>query len=1282
MALVRVAAIAVLAAMTLGGEAADYAPGGPTRTVTIPLEIVAGKVCWFDARTARVLDVVPAGMGGEHVVLEAESPARYLRDPRAHRADAPLPRDDTASAGGYMDDLVFARYEFGAEPSGRYVVWARVATPPGRSRFVDYVNGRPVGRFFEEENEEAQGWHWVKRGEADLRPGMNRLEIASFRAPFPKLDKLVLSRDAEWQPEEVGPPMHTEEVGGGLVETADVVIPGLRAVLAVHPAAREGVEVSMSRDGGRTWADADSGARRDPRPPDGDAAPVRVRLLVDPYTAGRGPIGPLALTAAVDPERCVVLEHGHTRMLVDGSNGGLFLLENMTTGEAVVSPGRARPLVSVDFKKAGEAAWTRVSPESVTQLIGVLDSTGRRWVQQVKSTEERTVAPESVVHGDNSLTVTYLFAPEGLGKARVQYVIEPGERETWRFAVTAECLEGPADVVAVTFPTLEHVRIGESGLDDRQLRLQSFGHETIHPGRAPLRDRRYLGGIVLPWTTVYDEDGGLYLGSHDPAATNTLFTSVAGGLTAEHFDMSTRKLEDLKPGEKQTWEYRLGAHPGAWHWGADRYREWFYGTHGEADYPEWMLTCDGWFNLQAENYKKHFRFSQLPDWLTTARATGLDWLQVWGQFSYDGGACCASFYALSPLYGGADGWKAAASEVTRRGGRLGGYFIFHDLDMLPLATEHFLGHFKRDEYPADTPWVDPDYLQRMRLISDPTGAIPPWPPPAEKIAEYRERIAEHQRLYAAGERARAIEWLTTCYVNDPEWWEYLRYWIVDKYAKEYGCNTVYIDVLGTGSAAESFDPRRGHNGDGGWGRGKMLLAKRVAESAREFNPEFGATMEGMGDLTGLYYASMCSGVYRGGRNVMRYTFPERIFIHGRTNPASGGTVVDRFLETYLEGMRFDIVGYPTAIEVCLLALQRQFTPWLYEARFRDTIGLTVPDPRVRARLLLKESEGMQGALVTVVNRERLEGVRLTVDEAETGPVQAAFSVGLSGAVAPLELAREGQRVTFAAPNELAATVLLVSRPSDDEPLWPVLMTRWTEPAAVEVTLLNLTGRRQSGACRIADLAYTEPFEGRTEAPRASELLTTREARYDVAPWQTQTVRFPMTSPHDLQWTVRARVEATASGGRTITREMYVTPQILDRSFEFRGNATDQAVDGSRSFELPPSDEGYQHRLQGMWLMPGHRYRLSVKMRRSGFDARVLGTRLSITAHSGAPPDKQHPVDRTLPNEWQTIKDEFETPPELIRAAIYLYNVTSPDSAWFDDLRVEDLGPVTPTAGGE
>jgi len=108
--------------------------------------------------------------------------------------------------------------------------------------------------------------------------------------------------------------------------------------------------------------------------------------------------------------------------------------------------------------------------------------------------------------------------------------------------------------------------------------------------------------------------------------------------------------------------------------------------------------------------------------------------------------------------------------------------------------------------------------------------------------------------------------------------------------------------------------------------------------------------------------------------------------------------------------------------------------------------------------------------------------------------------------------------------------------------------------------------------------------------------------------------------------------------------------------------------------LPPTESGYQHQLFNLWLEPSHRYRVRVRAKRTGFKAKVAGTLMMVTDPTGRVVWKRRNLDRKRPNEWQTITYEFETPPELERSGIYLYNVVSPDIAWFDDLRVDDLGP--------
>jgi len=95
----------------------------------------------------------------------------------------------------------------------------------------------------------------------------------------------------------------------------------------------------------------------------------------------------------------------------------------------------------------------------------------------------------------------------------------------------------------------------------------------------------------------------------------------------------------------------------------------------------------------------------------------------------------------------------------------------------------------------------------------------------------------------------------------------------------------------------------------------------------------------------------------------------------------------------------------------------------------------------------------------------------------------------------------------------------------------------------------------------------------------------------------------------------------------------------------------------------------------LWLEPGHRYRLQVQARRTGFTARVHSTAITMYGESTEFPIVRENMDAARPDEWQTLEYEFDTPDDLSRATLYLYNVESPDTAWFDDVYVADLGAV-------
>jgi len=244
-----------------------------------------------------------------------------------------------------------------------------------------------------------------------------------------------------------------------------------------------------------------------------------------------------------------------------------------------------------------------------------------------------------------------------------------------------------------------------------------------------------------------------------------------------------------------------------------------------------------------------------------------------------------------------------------------------------------------------------------------------------------------------------------------------------------------------------------------------------------------------------------------------------------------------------------------------------------------------------------------------------------------------------------------------------------------EAIWPVMhLARHGDPH-LAVTLFNLTDKPQTGVCRLADLGFAEPYQERLDEAKAELPLTQTELPYSLKPHEAATLNFPVESVRRLYLTVRLRATLQPQVGPAMSRDFLALPLAYDGSFELSGEGTDQVADGKRSLKLGPSLEGYQHRLVDLWLLPNHRYRLRVQAMRTGFEARVHSTAFILKGSGHEEPLRYARMDTARPNEWQGLEYELQTPPDLTRAGIYLYNVGSPDTAWFDDLYVEDLGPV-------
>ncbi len=1224
-------------------------------TIRIPLTLEDSAGCRMTSRRAELLDRVPTANPQGCIVIDGRTPTRHSRDP-----EVPGQTD-----GGLLQSD-FVRYDFHVALPGTYAVFVRIAAPPGKSRFVEILDGRQYAGPHTEDNQASEPiLKWVTRPKVRLAAGLHRLALTAGGYAAPAIAGIVLA------PESAGPP------GGDLpepafrdvetceVRTAPLYLPGLRKVQSLV-GAPSAATVRFSAEASDEF-----------RPLPQDGAPVgegvRFSVVLDAATPS---IGPVAVEVDVDPEAMVRLIQDGVEMILDRRTGDFFMLYDRANDRLLAGGGRPQSLVAVQFKKAGEAQWTQVGPDRTVVLKQKEKYALGPWhLETVRETENR-IPPQAITLAGNAVDICHHFAAEGLGRARVTQRIAPEGNGVWRLAAAVESLEGPADVVGLLYPQLPSVRIGESGLDDVQLRMMSFGHRTVQPGREPLHDASYCGRVVMNWTQIYDEDASLYLGVHDPAGTTTVHATQKAGADGENAALSTRRLDEVRPGNKAVWETRLAVGPGGWHKGARLYGDWFTSAHGRADYPDWLKASPGWLDLQAENYGADFRFEHLPDWLTRAKAIGLDWVQVWGQFAYDFGPCCSAWYGPSPLYGGLEGWKHAAAEIRSRGGHVGGYFVYDRFDRLPVWLDTFLGHFDKADYGDAVPWDTAEFQHSVVAVTDPAGAVPSEKPADEQIDRYRAEVNEHRKLYAEGKRAGPVQWWQTAWLPDPRWRDYLAGWIADRYVGAWGANTCYIDVLGTGNATLDYDPRRNHNGDGSWGLGRKLLAEEVVKRAAEHDPEFGLTMEGLGDLPGVYAAAMCSGVYRGNRNVVRYTFPDRVLIHGMANSGGSGTggPIRRYLATFREAMRWDIVGRPTALPATLLNLARPFYPELFQARFLDTEGIRAADPRIQVRRLDATGTALGCQVITLTNPERIASEVVLTDPA-LSRAGSVLGLTLDGRLLEVTLSSDDRPPAIPVDSSVLAAIYLVPPAgAANDVVWPVLWADWSKTeqgGPVALVLFNLSARQRQVAVELNCLGYTDPYGDRLPAGA----LARHRRKVDLGPGQAALVRFdsPATAVEAWRkWTTRWSISLPDTGWQ---REQLLTPLLPDPSFDFLEPQTGPGVDGP-ALELGPTTKGYQHRTADLWLLPGRRYRLAFQSKRTGFKADVRGSLLRLSrGDADEVIDHRWALDPKRPNEWQPLGGEFTTPPDLARAVLYLYNVRSPDTAWFDDLRVDDLGPT-------
>ncbi len=153
----------------------------------------------------------------------------------------------------------------------------------------------------------------------------------------------------------------------------------------------------------------------------------------------------------------------------------------------------------------------------------------------------------------------------------------------------------------------------------------------------------YPGDLSMSWLDLYDADGGLYFGSHDPDLRLTTMTAATFGTLRPGMHFSVSNDVWLTEGACWTSPDRVAAfHRGDWHDGARIYRAFKEPRLTARPHPAWFDKSAGLvahYDFKYQNQEVVHMYKDIPTLREEARAMGLDHILLsgWHRHGFDNG---------------------------------------------------------------------------------------------------------------------------------------------------------------------------------------------------------------------------------------------------------------------------------------------------------------------------------------------------------------------------------------------------------------------------------------------------------------------------------------------------------------------------------------------------------------------------------------------------------------------------------------------------------------------
>ena len=594
------------------------------------------------------------------------------------------------------------------------------------------------------------------------------------------------------------------------------------------------------------------------------------------------------------------------------------------------------------------------------------------------------------VEGGQQLDLTYAYTKQKITVLVKVHLAADADTTTWKIAIDNRSRR---EVCQVNFPRIAGIRIGGKSDDDFLVMPAGMrgGHRFADPAKAR-HQAQYIGHGNMQWMDIYEDPAkggkcGVYMGAHDKQLIGCRPSSTGDG--AHGATMTIVKYVGVPP--KTRWRsdpFVVGVHEGDWHRGADIYSAWAHSWMKMPRHPRWLTMCDGWDDF-GRDLGKHF-----ARW-HSERKYGL-------RFRYPGNE------------------KEFTEKLAKE--RASGRRISHYFNGQCFRVDHATKGLRN---------MYPELPAALRIV--------PWSELGK--AAVRTPDGGYTGQYCTGPRDK---WTVLTpkgipchdYIMCPasrQWRDWLTYWIVEKYVKEYKADVIYFDQTAAAGIKNCYDPSHGHVHPGVWAFGSAGMVEQIVMKARKINPDFVMAIEGSSDCLGQFadiHVISKSSVMKDPTiypEIFSYTFPEYIIFDGYNNGRADekGSVV--FDKIFIRGHRFDLISRG-AYDKAGVALRRAVKGWQYRAKFRDTVGLTASDESVQAKLFVRDDKSSRGAVVNIWNPTGAERATVTVSTREFGEVKRVYTAALGRELAPLENYRQAaDRVTLPVPRERLSSYVLINR---------------------------------------------------------------------------------------------------------------------------------------------------------------------------------------------------------------------------------------------------------------